>query len=207
MALAGVVIVSYAVTPVPSFFEQGQTQLIGSGWAACETPITWSTDTSRLTVTDARIAITQAKADVAKWSEASGLTFRYVGEVPVGYDKTTLQLLPTRHPSDRHIFIAFLHNRETSLLDSRTVGLAMPSKVVVGPKEIVEGSVVLSIEYVKKVNARRESALYLHELGHALGLGHGPDDKAVMYYIVGTNNELSPDDIEGIRRLTKVCAP
>ena len=62
-------------------------------------------------------------------------------------------------------------------------------------KEIVEGSVVLSIDYVKKINAQRQSALYLHELGHALGLAHGTEKPDVMYYLVDTNNTLSNADM------------
>jgi predicted Zn-dependent protease len=65
--------------------------------------------------------------------------------------------------------------------------------------------VVLSIDYVKKINAKKQSALYLHELGHALGLGHGTDEENVMYYLVDQNNTLSPGDIEGIRNLVKAC--
>lgn len=74
-----------------------------------------------------------------------------------------------------------------------------------GLKEITEGSVVLSIEYVKKINKAKQSALYLHELGHALGLGHGTSEQNVMYYLVDSNNTLSPGDVEGIRNLIKAC--
>lgn len=206
MALTGVAVVSYAVTPVPSFFADQQTQLLGAGWANCETPITWSVDTSRLSAGDAKIAMKQMTADFTKWGQASGLKFQFAGEVPISYNDATYQVTGSSHPSDRHIFVGFLNNREApSLLSSRTVGFAAPSRVSSGDKEIVEGSLVLSIEYVKKVNAQREAALYLHELGHALGLGHGGAKADVMYYIVGTNAELSAGDVEGIRALTKIC--
>jgi len=39
LVLALVASVSYAVTPVPWFFE-GQPGLVGAGWADCDTPIT-----------------------------------------------------------------------------------------------------------------------------------------------------------------------
>ena len=206
MVLTGVAVVSYAVTPVPSFFADQQTQLLGSGWANCSTPITWSVDTSRLTPADAKIAMQQMTADFAKWSQASGLQFSFVGEIPITYNDATYRVTGASHPSDRHIFVGFLNNTDApSLLNSRTVGFASPSQVTASTKEIVEGAIVLSIDYVKKVNAARESALYLHELGHALGLGHGATKSDVMYYIVGTNAELSPSDIAGIRQLTKIC--
>ncbi len=206
MVLSGVAVVSYAVTPVPSFFADSQTEYLGAGWADCATPITWSIDTSRLTPADATIAMKQMTADFAKWGQASGLDFQFAGEVPISYDDSTYQVTGTSLPSGRHIYVGFLNNRDApSLLSSRTVGFAAPSRIAPADKEITQGSLVLSVEYVKKVNARRESALYLHELGHALGLGHGASKQDSMYYIVATNNNLSPGDIEGIRSLTKVC--
>lgn len=206
VVLSLVAVTSYAVTPVPSFFE-GQPQLVGSGWADCDTPITWSVDTSRLTSTESAIAVRQMRKDFSRWGAASGLEFRYVGYLPVGYNDATYQIIPSAHPSDRHIFVTFLRNDESSLLDERTVGLAMPSKLVVAERTIVEGSVVLSIEYVKKAAKAKRSALYLHEIGHALGLGHGLSQRDAMYYIVSTTNELSPGDIAGIEALIRACLP
>jgi len=206
IVLALVATVSYAVTPVPSFFE-GQPQLAGSGWADCETPITWSVDTSRLTPKEAAVAVRQLRSDFAKWGRVSGLDFRYVGFVGVSYDDPTYQIRSTTHPSDRHVFILFLHNDESSLLDERTVGLAMPSKLIVEERQIIEGSVVLSYEYVQRAARLQRSALYLHELGHALGLAHGASQQDAMFYIVSTTNELSPNDIAGIRALVQACNP
>jgi hypothetical protein len=144
-------------------------------------------------------------ADLAKWGDASGLQFQYVGEVPVVYDDTNYVVTSDVHPSQRHLYIAFLQDADSTLLDARTVGFASPTKVWQDSKEITEGSVVLSIDYVKKINARKQSALYLHELGHALGLGHGTSEENVMYYLVDDNNLLSPGDVDGIRNLIKAC--
>lgn len=207
MMLTGIGAVTFAETRVGSFFAEAQPELIGSGWAQCDTPVTWSLDTSRLSAAEAKIATEQMTADFAKWGAASGLTFQYVGEVPIVYDDATLQVTGSTHPSDRHIFVGFLHDSDSSLIDTRTVGFAAPSKVFVNRKEIVEGSVVLSIEYVLKVNRLKESSLYLHEIGHALGLGHGDAKSDVMYPIVATTNDLSPADIEGIRALVQACKP
>lgn len=206
IVLALVATISYAVTPVPSFFE-GQPQLVGAGWADCETPITWSVDTSRLTAKESAVAVRQLRSDFAKWGAVSGLDFRYVGFVGVSYDDPTYQIVSPIHPSDRHIFILFLHNDESSLLDDRTVGLAMPSKLIVEERQIVEGSVVLSYEYVRRAVRLKRSALYLHEIGHALGLAHGSSRQDAMFYIVSTTNELSPNDIAGIRALVQACNP
>jgi Matrixin len=198
-------VVAYAESQVASIFVGSAPELINSGWADCETPVTWSVDTSRLSAADTQIATTQFTSDFAKWGAASGLDFQYVGEVPVVYDDTNYVVTSDVHPSERHIYVAFLQDAESTLLDTRTVGFASPTKVWQDSKEIVEGSVVLSIDYVKKINKARQSALYLHELGHALGLGHGTSDQNVMYYLVDDNNTLSPGDVEGIRNLIKAC--
>lgn len=198
-------VVAYAESQVASIFVGSAPELINSGWADCDTPVTWSVDTSRLSAADQQIAITQFTSDFAKWGAASGLDFQYVGEVPVVYDDTNYVVTSEVHPSERHIYVAFLQDAESTLLDTRTVGFASPTKVWQDSKEIVEGSVVLSIDYVKKINKARQSALYLHELGHALGLGHGISDQNVMYYLVDDNNTLSPGDVEGIRNLIKAC--
>jgi hypothetical protein len=199
-------VVAYAESQVASIFVGSAPELINSGWADCDTPVTWSVDTSRLSAADKQIAITQFTSDFAKWGAASGLEFQHVGEVPVVYDDTNYVVTSEVHPSERHIYVAFLQDAESSLLDTRTVGFASPTKVWQDAKEIVEGSVVLSIDYVKKINKARQSALYLHELGHALGLGHGTSDQNVMYYLVDDNNTLSPGDVEGIRNLIKACS-
>ncbi len=198
-------VVAYAESQVASIFVGSAPELINSGWADCDTPVTWSVDTSRLTPADQQIAITQFTSDFAKWGAASGLEFQYVGEVPVVYDDTNYVVTSDVHPSERHIYVAFLQDAESTLLDQRTVGFASPTKVWQDAKEIVEGSVVLSIDYVRKINKAKQSALYLHEVGHALGLGHGTSDENVMYYLVDDNNTLSPGDVEGIRNLIKAC--
>lgn len=198
-------VVAYAESQVASIFAGTAPDLIDSGWADCDTPITWSMDTSRVSPADARAARAQLTRDLAKWGTASGLEFQYVGEVPVIYNDTTYVVTSEVHPSARHIYVAFLKDADSTLLDQRTVGFASPTRVWKDSKQIVEGSMVLSIEYVKKASAQERSAVYLHELGHVLGLGHGTEPENVMYYLVDENNTLSPGDIEGIRNLIKAC--
>jgi len=198
-------VVAYAESQVASIFVGSSPELINSGWADCDTPVTWSIDTGRLTAGDAATAGQQIRRDLEKWGEVSGLDFQYVGEVPVVYDDSNFVVTSDIHPSERHIYIAFMNERDSSLLDKRTVGFASPTKVWKDSKEITEGSMVLSIEYVKKAKADERSAVYLHELGHVLGLGHGTSEENVMYYLVDDNNTLSPGDIEGIRNLIKAC--
>jgi len=136
-------------------------ELINSGWADCDTPITWSMDTARLTPADATIAQTQLTADLTKWGEASGLTFQYVGEVPVVYDDTNYVVTSSVHPSERHLYLAFLKDAESTLLDTRTVGFASPTKVWKDSKEIQLDSTALSImSYTRLLTERAATWLY-----------------------------------------------
>ena len=66
-------VVAYAESQVASIFVGSAPELINSGWADCDTPVTWSVDTSRLSAADQQIAITQFTSDFAKWGAASGL--------------------------------------------------------------------------------------------------------------------------------------
>lgn len=41
----------------------------------------------------------------------------------------------------------------------------------------------------------------VHEIGHAIGLGHSSDPSAIMYYMTNSQSGLSPDDIAGIQAI------
>lgn len=148
---------------------------------------------------------TQIEADLKQWGDVSGLKFQYVGEVPVVYDDTQFIVTSDQHPSERHLYFAFLKDSESSLLDARTVGFASPTKVWQDSKEITEGSIVLSVDYMRKVSKSKANAVYLHEIGHAMGLAHGTSKQNVMYYLVDEDKHLSAGDIDGIRNIIKAC--
>ena len=73
--------------------------------------------------------------------------------------------------------------------------------------EIIGGSAAFRVDYIEYASKTESRALLLHELGHALGLGHSGDKKSVVYPIVSTNVKLSAGDVAGIRAFTKNCDP
>ena len=48
----------------------------GAGWAACDTPITWSVDTSRLKPDEAAAVQKQLEGELQEWTDVSGLRSR-----------------------------------------------------------------------------------------------------------------------------------
>lgn len=192
-----------------SFFA-GQPDLEGAGWAACESPLTWSVDTRGLGDSVARSEIRRLKAAWQEWSEASGIKVRFVGSERLDFDPGTNGLRRADGVSipDRHVYIAFKTRRQVPIMTRGVVGLAMPSVVLLPTREIVGGMTIVRRSYVLDERARRPlhlNHLYLHEIGHILGLGHARAMTNVMYPSMDTMDSLGRGDRAGIRSITQLC--
>jgi len=54
-------------------------------------------------------------------------------------------------------------------------------------------------------NQTKLARVLTHELGHALGLEHVDDPKAIMYRLnIGVNEKLAPDDVRELKRVCKI---
>ena len=95
------------------------------------------------------------------------------------------------------------------LLGSATLGFGAPSTVAVAGHEITGGNAVFRTDYVQDPGrnpVRKLRSLYLHELGHVLGLSHASLSQNIMYPIVDRNVTLGAGDVSGIHAMTKTCA-
>jgi predicted Zn-dependent protease len=194
-----------------SIFQNQVPELVNSGWSPCPGPITWSLDSRELTAAQTETQVRSAKWALEQWAQESGLSFSYVGEVPVNYNDSTFQLAPADGSpvAARHIYLTYLKHGQSKLLGSATLGFGAPSTVAVAGQEITGGNAVFRTDYVQDPGrnpVRKLRSLYLHELGHVLGLSHASLSQNIMYPIVDRNVTLGAGDVSGIHAMTKTCA-
>jgi hypothetical protein len=190
-----------------SIFTAQVPALTDAGWAACASPIAWSVDTAGLSEAEAAEQIANLQWAFDQWSQASGLAFQYTGTTSLVYDDGAFTLVAadgSATPS-RTIYLDFVPDSESGRLNGGVVGLASPSSVWQDSKEIVNGTAVFRLDYIASASVNADRALYLHELGHVLGLGHAAETANRMYPMVKDGTELGAGDITGVRTMLKPC--
>jgi len=180
-----------------SFFADAD--LLGAGWAACPDPVTWSVDTRGFTARVSRREVRRLEAAWSQWSVASGVIVKFVGTERLNLDPATNGLRPADGSAvpERHVFIAFKTAGQVPMMEGAAVGLAMPSLVLMPTREIIGGMVILRRGYVLKqrnVDPARVKHLYMHEIGHVIGLGHAEYEGNVMYPTIDHLGTLGAGD-------------
>lgn len=183
------------------------TPISGSiGWSRCA-PITWSTDAGSLPAGEAARQRSMLAWAFAQWSRVSGLRFAYAGTAGTEFVPASQDLRPVDGVDrGRHVYLTWLEPGQAPALAGRTSGFGAPSRVLDG--EILGGRAVFKASYVRAMTHRspaRVRALYLHEIGHVLGLGHASSPSNRMYPIVDRATRLGDGDVAGIRALTRGC--
>lgn len=201
-AIMATSLIAWGTTRVGSIYTD--TAFAGSGWATCSTPITWTTDTSELTREQAAVVRPDLAASFDAWAKASGLIFADAGEMSVIYDDSTTSIEPLRDIR-RNIAVYFVPDAKSSIITKKVVGYGTPSRVYAGSREIVNGYFAVSTDYLVSTNRADRRLLFMHELGHALGLADSDDPGNVMFRYLDTTSQLANGDIEGIKAIEKVC--
>ena len=199
---------AYASRDYSSFFGDGE--LTGAGWATCA-PITWSADTRGLTSAQARREIARLRDAWRMWADAAGVKAVFTGREDLAYDPASYGLVPAdgSAPVEHHVYIAFKTRKQVPILAGGAVGLAKPTLVLVEERRIVGGIAIFMRRYAIEQARSDPSALthvYVHELGHVLGLGHAESRANVMYPEVQSVGTLGDGDVSGIARITQPCA-
>lgn len=179
----------------------------GSGWASCATPISWTTDTSNLSPAQASLVRPEISAAFASWAKVSGYTFTDGGEVAVKYDDVTSSVRPVLD-INRNIAVYFVSDAKSKLLNKTIVGYGTPSRVYADSREIVNGYIVLNTDYLPHTNSAQREVLFMHEIGHALGLADSDDPGNIMFRYLDMNasmGSIASGDITGIKSIQKIC--
>jgi len=186
-------------------------ELVGSGWAACPAPIDWVVDTSTLTQAQAGREIARLSRVLGIWSSATGLQFHYAGQRGLELSGSTLVSQDGSPVPERTILIAFINDADAPMLDAATYGYASPSLIKASNREIVGAYAVLRADLAReggRVRGRLLTNLYLHELGHALGVGHVREATAVMNPVVRPISHAFPQDLAvGNLPVVRPCLP
>jgi hypothetical protein len=157
-------------------------------------------DTRGFTASVSRREVRRLEAAWSQWSVASGVIVEFAGPERLTFDPATNGLRPADGSAapDRHVFVAFKSPSQVPIMTGGAVGLAMPSLVLLPTREIIGGMAILRRGYVleqRKIDPARVKHLYMHEIGHVIGLGHAEYEGNVMYPTIDHLGPLAQETV------------
>ena len=154
--------------------------------------------------------LTVLRAALDQVADATGFTFRYAGTtrvVPFRRGRSATEQVP-----GGGLYVAWATSAKVPRLSGNVIGLGGPgtSYSRIGTQWRVEsgGVVIDKAAHVSTAigkNGATLESLLLHELGHAMGLGHSQSKANVMYEGLGSWSRpyLGPGDLAGLHDLSR----
>ena len=199
----------HAFAVVPAYTAAGS----ATSWAPFSTTARYRMDPCRVVGYRVDLALAPAgaladvKSAIARVHQASGITFRYLGST-----KATPPSL-TAWPADTTLVVGWARPAQTTWnMTGTTLGFGGPVRWIsaddaAGPvRRVAQAGVLLdSTEAVGKgfAGTNRRGRLLMHEIGHAVGLGHVAATNQRMNHIISrtSTSNWGAGDLRGMSRL------
>lgn len=127
------------------------------------------------------------------------------------YSDTDFTLTPKdrKTPTPRHLYFDYVAGSESKFFTGLVYGFGLPLDIDPVRKTIQSGTIVIKQEFLAKYgksSPKLVRSLYLHEIGHVLGLGHANNEANIMHPMVIGNVALGAGDINGVKSLSRACS-
>ncbi len=195
-----------------SFISQSNGKGTIARWNPCDGPITYRVNLARAP----KNSLPEVKEAFKRIGAATGMTFSYAGTTTIMPQRDTG--FPAAHKGADVVVAWATPGKESTMLPKGTTAagqggpayLSAYTATGANAWKIFRGNVVLNAPVAKEMargfTAKRNGTtgqLLMHEIGHAVGLGHAENDrKQIMFPQLGTKAaEWGAGDLTGLKRL------
>ncbi len=180
-------------------------------------PVTWNTCKPIDILVETVGMPTGADGEIAeavdRLNNASDLNLNYLGTVGGVHSQDWVENSKLQYPDQPPILIGWTRGNADMPTDE-TVGFALTTHTTQRNESQISGSVItLHSKRLQRLRAgfppgESRGAVYMHEIAHALGLDHVPNENQLMHDFVNSyNGELTEGDIAGLNAVAAQMCP